>query len=80
MTEEEKQPQSYLQIVFNNFGSTFFDMNIGQVTPLQIYSLIGHLKMMADMQLEAEMRMKLQQEAERKIAVPESADKIQVAR
>ena len=80
MTEEQAQPQSFIQIVFNEFGSTFFDMNIGKVTPLQIYALIGHLKMMADLQLEQEMKQRMAQEAKQNVAVPESMDEILIAR
>ena len=79
--QDENNPESYIQVVFREYGSTIFDLNIGEkVNPLQLYALIGYLKTLADNQLQVEIASQMAQAAQQQLAVPQSMDEIKLAR
>ena len=81
MTEENNKPDSFVQVVFEEYGSAIFEATIGDnVTPLQLYALSKYLDMIATRTLNRSFDLHDERRVAQSIAVPESADKIQIAR
>jgi hypothetical protein len=67
---ENKEPESYIQIVFKEIGSVEFMPNIHGVSPMQVLAIAEYLKLIGQSMFYQELR---QQEAEaqrNKIVVP----------
>lgn len=67
----QQAPQSYIQIVFQDIGSTIFNMNVDGVTPLQFLAVAEYFRIYGEM-LVMKQQAKEAAEAQRnKIAVPD---------
>lgn len=66
----EEQPKSFIQIIFTDVGSTLFDAQIGNVTPLQILALAQYLQFMGEAGLARQEMQRDQVKQRNKIVVP----------
>lgn len=64
--KEEAPPESFIQIVFVAPGSVVFNMQVGQVTPLQILAIAKYLELEGENALIQQKR----QAEQSKIIVP----------
>lgn len=68
--EEQKQPESFIQVIFSEVGSTIFNAQIGSVTPLQVLALAHYLQFIGEAGLAKQEMDRQAAEQRNKIMVP----------
>ena len=73
MAEQTPQqvPQSYIQIIFKEFGSVLFDGNINGVTPLQFFAVAEYLRLLGEAGIKEEQAKRAAEAERTKIVVPD---------